>query len=600
MKKNQKNTSLLKKHARIKLKKGKLADAEKLYTQACEKNPQDIEAWFMLAGIHAQTGNIPEVIQCCQQQLHLQPDNAQAHYNIACAYQSVKQIPKAIEHYQESLKLQPDHLPSMTNLAIALWKQGELNQAEQLCNEILASNQKLPTVVNCLGLIYRDNGDTEKAEAYFKRAIKQYPQQIELYINLAEIVQDKDLSLSLYQQALQKDPESELAHSAIANIFYQNGDCALALQHYQKAQKISPDSTETHFNLGRTYYRMDNNTDAIKHYQLVLQKLPNHINTLNNLAQIYERTGNTEQAHTYYIKALAIEPDNSAILTHRAELFLQQEDYNQSVEPFIHAIKIDPDNVNAYVGLAMAYTELGQIDKAIQHYERAYELDPDSDSIPYYIEGVQSGSATSKDSNKHIAGLFDKYADTFDNELFNKLDYKAPHLINDYLRDTLDTTKQKYDILDLGCGTGICGQLTRDIAKRLVGIDLSSNMIKKAREQAKYNELIVGEQISCMATYKEEFDIVLSTDVFIYVGDLDASFRAIKEVLRDSGLLVFSTEIIDGDSFMLRSSGRYAHSYNYIKSLSDQYGYTLLMHQDIPLRKEYTRVIQGAIYALQK
>ena len=36
-------------------------------------------------------------------------------------------------------------------------------------------------------------------------------------------------------------------------------------------------------------------------------------------------------------------------------------------------------------------------------------------------------------------------------------------------------------VLDAGCGTGLCGPLLRPYAKRLVGVDLSSGMLERAR-----------------------------------------------------------------------------------------------------------------------
>jgi len=602
MKKNQSNTYALKKRARTKLYKGQLADAIKLYTQACEKNPQDPEAWFMLAGIHAQTSNMSGIIQCCQQLLKLQPDNPQTHYNIACAYQSINQMPEAIGHYRKALDIQKDHIPSMTNLAITLWQQGELDQAEELCKKLLTGNQIPPAIINCLGLIYTDRGDTDKATTHFEQAIREHPQQIDLYINLAKIVQKDDTprALNLCQQALQKDPDSEPAHNAIAEQFYLDRDYTSALKHYQAVQKISPQSLEASFNLGRTYFALDKSADAIKHYQSVLQQSPQHINTLNNLAKVYDRNGQAEQADEYYNKALALDPDNSAIITNLARLVLQQGDYEKSEDIFLQAIKANPENDNACFGLAQAYTELGQTDKAIEYYERVLEINSDSIEAPYLLEGLRSKSAKSAESNKYIANLFDKYADKFDDELVKKLGYKTPTLINKYLRDTLETGRGKLDILDLGCGTGLCGILIKDISQRLVGIDLSAEMIQKAREQAEYDELIVGGLVECMADYDEDFDIVLAADVFVYVGDLDASFQSTRKSLRDQSLFIFSTETIAGESFMLRGSGRYAHSCHYINTLAEQYDFRLLKHQDVVLRKDYTQDIQGTIYILQK
>ena len=49
------------------------------------------------------------------------------------------------------------------------------------------------------------------------------------------------------------------------------------------------------------------------------------------------------------------------------------------------------------------------------------------------------------------------------------------------------------DVLDAGCGTGLCGPLVAPYARRLVGVDLSRGMLEQAREKNVYDELVKGE-----------------------------------------------------------------------------------------------------------
>ena len=37
------------------------------------------------------------------------------------------------------------------------------------------------------------------------------------------------------------------------------------------------------------------------------------------------------------------------------------------------------------------------------------------------------------------------------------------------------------DVLDLGCGTGLCGPLLRPYARALAGVDLSPQMLERMR-----------------------------------------------------------------------------------------------------------------------
>lgn len=101
-------------------------------------------------------------------------------------------------------------------------------------------------------------------------------------------------------------------------------------------------------------------------------------------------------------------------------------------------------------------------------------------------------------------------------------------------------------VLDLGCGEGYCTrEMARRGARRVLGIDLSSEMIRHAitREEADPLgiEYAVGN-VSSLAIESERFDLVLAVFVFSYVSQAEmiAAFREVRRVLDDGGSFVFS------------------------------------------------------------
>ena len=94
------------------------------------------------------------------------------------------------------------------------------------------------------------------------------------------------------------------------------------------------------------------------------------------------------------------------------------------------------------------------------------------------------------------------------------------------------------------------------------------------------------------------FDYFISTDVFVYVGELSDVFRLIKSRNKTGGKLAFSTETNEGDGFFLEQSGRYSHSKKYIESLCKTFGYKLRHFETQALRKEKSQYISGALYLL--
>jgi predicted TPR repeat methyltransferase len=84
------------------------------------------------------------------------------------------------------------------------------------------------------------------------------------------------------------------------------------------------------------------------------------------------------------------------------------------------------------------------------------------------------------------------------------------------------------------------------MARTLVGVDLSSKMLEKARERRLYDRL---EQLDLMAMMQAEpsktYDLVIAADVFVYLGKLDALAMEVHRLLRAESLFAFSVESLD-------------------------------------------------------
>jgi len=160
----------------------------------------------------------------------------------------------------------------------------------------------------------------------------------------------------------------------------------------------------------------------------------------------------------------------------------------------------------------------------------------------------------------------------------------------------------KFDLLgsitDLGCGTGLFGVEINQFCEHLEGVDLSEKMLEKAKGKSVYNNLVKQDIVDYLSNTNLNFDYFVSTDVFIYIGDLSDVFRLIKSRNETGGKLVFSTEDYDGDGFFLEQSGRYSHSKKYIEGLCEKFDYELSHFETQTLRKEKGEYITGGLYLL--
>ena len=153
--------------------------------------------------------------------------------------------------------------------------------------------------------------------------------------------------------------------------------------------------------------------------------------------------------------------------------------------------------------------------------------------------------------------------------------------------------------MDLGCGTGLAGVELRAYARTLIGSDLSTRMIARARERGIYDELHVEDLATTLARARD-VDLIVAADVFVYVGALDATFAACAGALRSSGLFAFSIERSGGNDVVLQPTLRYAHGGAYIAGLASTHGFVVARSEPSIIRIDRGKPVDGVIYLLRR
>jgi len=105
------------------------------------------------------------------------------------------------------------------------------------------------------------------------------------------------------------------------------------------------------------------------------------------------------------------------------------------------------------------------------------------------------------------------------------------------------------DVLDFGCGTGYGTHSLAQKVRSIVGVDISADAIKAAREDFLDDEtrprldykMIDPVEHAPLPFEDDSFDTVLSFQVIEHVHDVDAYLREVRRVLRPNGVFVCAT-----------------------------------------------------------
>ncbi len=179
-------------------------------------------------------------------------------------------------------------------------------------------------------------------------------------------------------------------------------------------------------------------------------------------------------------------------------------------------------------------------------------------------------SVPARASDGFVERTFDSFAASFESKL-QKLSYRAPALVATMLEDSGLEESKRLDVLDAGCGTGLCGPLLAPYARRVIGVDLSDGMLAQAREKHVYDELTKAELTAYLREHPGAFDLIVSADTLVYFGALDDVVAAAAAALRPNGLFVFTLERATSaepeGGYRLELHGRYSHGREYVERL---------------------------------
>jgi predicted TPR repeat methyltransferase len=124
------------------------------------------------------------------------------------------------------------------------------------------------------------------------------------------------------------------------------------------------------------------------------------------------------------------------------------------------------------------------------------------------------------------------------------------------------------DILDLGCGTGACGEFLRPRARHLAGVDLSGAMLRVARQKNLYDELHTLDIVAFLDGVAAAYDAMVASGVVIFFGNLAPLFERIARALRPRGVFIFSTYRAPAGDYAVRANFHFAHSEDYVRRVA--------------------------------
>jgi len=397
--------------------------------------------------------------------------------------------------------------------------------------------------------------------------------------------------LNAIAHAAQADPRLHMLGMRLAEAA---GNPEAALQSARRAISRAPDWAPTRLNLGLLLARLNQFPEALSEADRAVALAPSAILILYGAIDIAQRAGDDMRSIIWLETALKLDPSNTDCRLRLAASLSMTASHSRALDILDKLVAETPSNSAAREMRALARANAGDVASALEDWDFLLEKSP-TNSIWQYRREVASGGAPERMPPALVSELYDKIADVYDTRQLKEARYRLPMDVADRILQL--RPDRKFNLLDLGCGTGLLGLMLQRVEGALVGVDLSLKMIEKAAAHtvyAKFHHVDLLEALE--ATPASLYEVITALDALNYIGDLQTAIINAARILVPGGHLFFSCELLAEDAaadWALLDNGHYAQKSSRIKALCTEAGLKPVVVSELTLRQDGRRAVRG-------
>lgn len=420
------------------------------------------------------------------------------------------------------------------------------------------------------GMEFHRLGQLSEAEHIYRGVLAEQPDQIDALHMLGLIAHAcgaHDAAIALIQQVIDRQPHFPDFHNSLGVALKGAGQIEEAVASYQRAIELRPVYPEAYRNL-----------------EIALR-------ALGEVAKADEAAAARQQ----------FAPNHAAAQVNLGCQLFQDGRYDEAQAAFQRALELEPANPYAYRNLWLCYSRDGRREQAAAILRDWKKHHPDHAFADFMVTALTGSDTPDRMPAAVVKDMFDSFSESFDDNLAS-VNYRGPEIVANALEMAVGAPDASLDILDAGCGTGLCAPRLQPFARRMTGIDLSAAMLGKAALRGAYDELVEGDLADFLLAHPVRFDAIISGDTLVYFGDLANLCALAYAALRPAGYFIFTVERADADpdSYSLGREGRYSHGEAYLRRVLAGAGFFGITLGIEPLRYEARQPVAAFVVTAQK
>ena len=267
--------------------------------------------------------------------------------------------------------------------------QGDTRKAEEYYKLFLYNGCSDARAFNNLGLILQERGEINSAIKLFKDAIKYYPDKFNAFYNLAILLKSEaqlDDAELFIKKAIKLNPKYPSLYYTYANILRDKGDLGKAKLLIEKAIELNPSFLEAYDSYAIILKELGELNFAKNTLYNALKLNSDQPSIYNNLGLVLLELEEIEEAEIAFRKSIKLKIDFAIAYNNLANLLCRKQEFEEALIYILHAIKYNPNFADAYNNLGKILKSLTRLEEASISFIKAIELDS-SKAIYHYNLG---------------------------------------------------------------------------------------------------------------------------------------------------------------------------------------------------------------------
>ncbi|MFQ5764083.1 MAG: tetratricopeptide repeat protein [Rhodospirillales bacterium] len=273
---------------------GRLPEAERLFRQVLEVDPDDPDGLHLLGLCHQQAGRSDEAVEHIEKAIAAAGANAIYLNNLGQIYAGQGDFAEAAASYRRALETDPASPQIHNNLGNALAKLEDADGAARHYRRAINADAGYAVAHYNLGNLYLEDENLDQAITCFDRVLEINPGYAEAHNNRGKALEKQnrlDQALECYLKALDLDPKFVKAANNLGNVQSKQGNLEAARETYQRAIEIDPNDPEAYTNLGTILSAFGEIEEAVALHEKAIGIDPELAPAHHNLGVILLRKG---------------------------------------------------------------------------------------------------------------------------------------------------------------------------------------------------------------------------------------------------------------------------------------------------------------------